>query len=116
MYMMGSRLVANHPISTLTPGNNLNVTVLSHNNSLDFGLLAAHGTLPDIELLVERMNHQFEALAQEFGVATGAGRKRPARAGAKPRPKAKGKARPKAGAGGGRTRKSPAASETAAGE
>jgi WS/DGAT/MGAT family acyltransferase len=76
MYMLGSRLVASYPVSTLTPGNNLNVTVLSHGNHLDFGLLAARGTLPDIDYLVERMDHRFQALAEEFGVAP-KGRRRP---------------------------------------
>ena len=118
MYMRGSRLVASYPISTLTPGNNLNVTVLSHGNHLDFGLLAARGTLPDIDYLVERMDQRFQALAREFGVAIeGRGRrpakKRPAgrkaagrrsrspankttpRATAKPKAKAKAKAKAK---------------------
>jgi WS/DGAT/MGAT family acyltransferase len=68
MYLMGSRLEAIYPLTTLTPGNNLNITVLSHGNSLDFGLLAARGTLPDIDYLVGRLNEQFAALAREFGV------------------------------------------------
>ena len=79
MYMLGSRLVASYPISTLTPGNNLNVTVLSHGNHLDFGLLAARGTLPDIDYLVERMDHRFQALAREFGVTAEGQTRRPAK-------------------------------------
>jgi WS/DGAT/MGAT family acyltransferase len=120
MYMLGSRLVASYPISTLTPGNNLNVTVLSHGNHLDFGLLAARGTLPDIDYLVQRMDDRFQALAREFGVSAEGRRRRPAtkrpagkkRAGApsrstakkatvraKPKAKAKAKAKKTQGAG-----------------
>jgi diacylglycerol O-acyltransferase len=119
LYLLGSRLVANYPISTLTPGNNLNVTVLSHHNNLDFGLLAARGTLPDIELLVERMNRQFEALAREFGVADGAGRsKRTVEKAAKARAKTRAKAKtgPKTRAGGTRKKRRPAAGEAVVGD
>jgi WS/DGAT/MGAT family acyltransferase len=70
MYLAGSRMEASYPISTLTPGNNLNLTVLSHGNSLDFGLLAAQGTLPDIDYLVERLDYQFKALAREYKVTS----------------------------------------------
>ncbi len=93
MYMMGSRMEAIYPISTLTPGNNLNVTVLSHGNSLDWGLLAARGTLPDIDYLVQRLDRQFELLAAEYG----AGRKRKAAPARKRAAGAagKGKTRPK---------------------
>ncbi len=78
MYMRGSRMEASYPISTLTPGNNLNVTVLSHGNSLDFGFLAARGTLPDIEYLVASFDAQFRALAREYRVSGGPARRQAA--------------------------------------
>jgi diacylglycerol O-acyltransferase len=107
MYMMGSRMEAIYPISTLTPGNNLNVTVLSHGNSLDWGLLAARGTLPDIEYLVERLDRQFELMAAEYGVggkrkAAAAGKrgaKAPRKAKARPKSRPAAKRKGKAGAG-----------------
>ncbi len=86
MYLCGARLLASYPISTLTPGNNLNLTVLSHGNSVDFGLLAARGTLPDIDYLVERLDVQFARLMEEFGIAEAAG-KRSAATGARRRRK-----------------------------
>ena len=44
LYLNGSRMVASYPISTLLPGVNLNATLLSHGESLDFGLLGdRHG-------------------------------------------------------------------------
>ena len=75
MYLMGSRMEAIYPLTTLGAGNNLMITLLSHGNSLDFGVLAAHGTLPDIDYLVERLNRQFEALAKEFRVRATTGHK-----------------------------------------
>ena len=62
MYLRGSRMVASYPISTLLPGVNLNATVLSHGNSLDFGLLGDKHALPDLEVVVQRMLVRFEEL------------------------------------------------------
>jgi WS/DGAT/MGAT family acyltransferase len=62
MYLCGSRMVASYPISTLLPGVNLNATVLSHGNSLDFGLMGDMHSLPDLEIVAERMEARFEEL------------------------------------------------------
>ena len=79
MYLCGSRMVASYPISTLLPGVNLNATVLSHGNSLDFGLLGDKHALPDLEIVVQRMVVRFEELE-----TAALGKKRPkARAGRK---------------------------------
>lgn len=62
MYMAGSQLLASYPISTLTPGVNLNATVLSHGNSLDFGLLADKHAMPDLDSVVESIERYFAEL------------------------------------------------------
>lgn len=62
LYLRGARMVASYPISTLLPGVNLNATVLSHGNSLDFGLLGDKHALPDLEIVVQRMAVRFEEL------------------------------------------------------
>lgn len=62
MYMAGSRLLATYPISTLTPGVNLNATVLSHGNSLDFGLLADKHAMPDLATVTKRIEDHFAKL------------------------------------------------------
>jgi len=62
LYLRGSRMLASYPISTLLPGVNLNATVLSHGNSLDFGLLGDMHALPDLELVVPRMTLRFAEL------------------------------------------------------
>ena len=96
MYLMGSRMEAIYPLTTIGAGINLMITLLSHGNSLDFGLVAAHGTLPDIDYLVERLDYQFESLAREFGVAEKTGRKTRARRKTVSKAKTKARARPKA--------------------
>jgi hypothetical protein len=46
------------------PGSNLNVTVLSHGNKLDFGLVADKHALPDLKFVAERMEKRFAELAK----------------------------------------------------
>jgi WS/DGAT/MGAT family acyltransferase len=65
LYLRGSRMLASYPISTLLPGVNLNATVLSHGNSLDFGLLGDMHALPDLEIVVQRMALRFAELEQK---------------------------------------------------
>jgi hypothetical protein len=96
LYLMGSRMEAIYPLTTLGGGTNLMITLVSHGNSLDFGLVAAHGTLPDIDYLVERLDYQFEALAGEFGAGVKTARKTRAKRKTASKAKAKARARPKA--------------------
>ena len=65
LYLCGSRMLASYPISTLLPGVNLNATVLSHGNNLDFGLLGDMHALPDLDIVVERMVQRFAELERE---------------------------------------------------
>ncbi len=101
LYLRGSRMLASYPISTLLPGGNLNATVLSHGNSLDFGLLVDMHALPDLEVVVQRMTLRFAELEQDVlgvkrrtgGAGKSAAKRRPAATG---RPRNAGKKRPKA--------------------
>jgi len=89
-------MLASYPISAFLPGINLNATLLSHGNSLDFGLLGDMHALPDLELVVERMAYHFEKLGQavlDSPRGTGKpGKKTGKKTPAKARPKAKEKA------------------------
>jgi hypothetical protein len=65
LYLRGSRLLSTYPISALLPGVNLNVTLVSHGNQIDFGLVADKQALPDIDLVAERIEARFHELARE---------------------------------------------------
>jgi diacylglycerol O-acyltransferase len=99
LYLRGSRQLSSYPISAFLPGGNLNVTVLSHGNRLDFGLVADKQALPDITFVARAMERCFaeletEVLGQPRAVPkTRAVRKR--KVAAKAEPKAKPKAKPK---------------------
>ena len=62
MYLLGSRLIASYPISTFLPGTNLNVTVLSHGNSIDVGVMTDRLAMPDAERLAESIVQRFAEL------------------------------------------------------
>jgi hypothetical protein len=55
-------MLASYPISTLLPGVNINATVLSHGNSLDFGVLGDMHALPDLDIVVDHMLQRFTEL------------------------------------------------------
>ena len=91
MYLRGSRLESSYPISALLPGVNLNATLLSHGNKLDFGLLGDMHALPDLDIVVERMAYRLAELEREvLGKPRRPGpKKAPARAKKKTRNRAK---------------------------
>src|SRR3954471_11570683 len=48
LYLAGARLVANYPVSVITDGMGLNITLMSYMGSLDFGLVADRDQMPDL--------------------------------------------------------------------
>jgi diacylglycerol O-acyltransferase / wax synthase len=52
LYCAGARLVANYPVSVITDGMGLNITVMSYCGSLDFGIVADREQMPDVGMLI----------------------------------------------------------------
>jgi len=52
LYCAGARLVANYPVSVITDGLGLNITVMSYCGSLDFGIVADREQMPDVGRLL----------------------------------------------------------------
>lgn len=50
LYMRGAKLEEQYPISALTPGNHMNITLYSYDKHLHFGLVASHA-LPNLDKL-----------------------------------------------------------------
>lgn len=101
MYLRGSKMLASYPISAFLPGINLNATLLSHGNSLDFGLLGDRHALPDLDIVVERMLYHFQQMQRtELGqssrkAATKPGKKASSTKGARTQAKTKTKTKTK---------------------
>ncbi len=53
LYMAGAQLVANYPVSVITDGMGLNITVMSYCGHLDFGIVADRDQIPDVWKLIE---------------------------------------------------------------
>jgi diacylglycerol O-acyltransferase len=62
LYLAGARLTANYPVSVITDGMGLNITVMSYMGSLDFGLVADRDQMPDLEIVLARLGTELELL------------------------------------------------------
>jgi diacylglycerol O-acyltransferase / wax synthase len=61
LYMAGARLEANYPISVITDGMGLNITVMSYDGHLDFGIVADREQMRDVWKLIDWLQ---ESLAE----------------------------------------------------
>jgi diacylglycerol O-acyltransferase len=62
LYMAGARLVANYPVSVITDGMGLNITVMSYDGHLDFGIVADRDLMPDVHLMIDWLGEELAAL------------------------------------------------------
>jgi WS/DGAT/MGAT family acyltransferase len=62
LYLAGARLEAHHPISVITDGMGLNITVMSYCGHLDFGIVADREQMPDVWSLMAWLGEALEEL------------------------------------------------------
>jgi diacylglycerol O-acyltransferase len=62
LYCAGARLVANYPVSVITDGMGLNITVMSYDGDLDFGLVADRDQMPDLWRMIGWLGDALEEL------------------------------------------------------
>jgi WS/DGAT/MGAT family acyltransferase len=62
LYLAGARLLANYPVSVITDGMGLNITVMSYNGHMDFGIVADREQMPDVWCLIDWLGDELEAL------------------------------------------------------
>jgi diacylglycerol O-acyltransferase len=62
LYCAGARLVANHPVSVITDGMGLNITVMSYCGHMDFGIVADRDQMPDLWSILDRLRDSLEEL------------------------------------------------------
>jgi diacylglycerol O-acyltransferase len=85
LYCAGARMEANHPVSVITDGMGLNITVMSLCGHLDFGIVADRDQMPDVHKLMGWLREELRALeppkrrqaASGNGSAGGAARRKP---------------------------------------
>lgn len=62
LYLAGARLEANYPISVITDGMGLNITVMSYCGHMDFGIVADREQMPDAWKLMEWLRESLQEL------------------------------------------------------
>jgi len=62
LYLAGAKMTANFPVSIVTHGLGLNVTIQSYNGSLDYGLIACKRTVPDLRKFGDAMQAAHQEL------------------------------------------------------
>jgi WS/DGAT/MGAT family acyltransferase len=68
LYGVGSRLVANYPVSAINDGIGLNITVQSYDGSLDFGLVSCRDLVPELWDLMDYLHDALYELKAEAQV------------------------------------------------
>jgi len=62
LYTSGARMEGIYPISAIVDGVGLNMTLMSYNGNLDFGLVADRDMVPDIWSLIDYLGEELETL------------------------------------------------------
>lgn len=62
LYLAGARLVANYPVSVITDGMGLNITVMSYCGHLDFGIVADREQMRDVWNLIGWLRESLDEL------------------------------------------------------
>lgn len=65
-YFYGAKLEALYPLSALSHGNGLNVTLSSHENKLNFGILSCRSLMPDLGSFAKYIHDSFAELTDAF--------------------------------------------------
>ena len=72
LYFAGAKLINYIPVSTISDGVGLNITVHSYEDRLDFGLVADRYLVPDlwdlVDLHIDELGRLFEATGAEWAV------------------------------------------------
>ena len=71
MYLAGARLLAHYPLSVITDGQGLNITVIGYLGQLHFGLIGCRELVPDIDTLAGYLVDELELLLKVSAVKSG---------------------------------------------
>ncbi len=64
VYLAGARLIAHYPVSVVTDGQGLNVTVIGYLGQLHFGLVSCRELVPDIDTLAGYLPEELALLVE----------------------------------------------------
>ena len=64
VYMCGARLLAHYPVSVVTDGQGLNITLIGYLGQLHFGLVSSRELVPDLDTLAGYLTDELALLAE----------------------------------------------------
>jgi len=70
VYMCGAKLLAHYPVSVVTDGQGLNITLVGYLGRLHFGLVSCRELVPDIDTLAGYLVDELEVLLKAAGRLT----------------------------------------------
>lgn len=70
LYFDGAQMMHFYPVSIVTDGQGLNITVQSYCDQLDVGLIAARNLVPDLEFLMDCLADETRELISMLGLET----------------------------------------------
>lgn len=101
MYWNGARMDGSYPLSIVTDGMAMNITLLTYDQNVDFGIIACRRSVPQVQRMIDYMEEALQELEDAAGLNAKPTKKRASaktktKATAKPKPKTKAKAKAKA--------------------
>jgi diacylglycerol O-acyltransferase len=67
LFVGGAEVIASYPVSAITDGQGLNITVVSYLGGMHFGLVADRDLVPDLDDLAAYLEDELEELARRTG-------------------------------------------------
>jgi len=64
VYLCGARMIAHYPVSVVTDGQGLNITLIGYLGQLHFGLIACRELVPDIDVLAGYLVDELDLLTE----------------------------------------------------
>lgn len=69
LYLAGAELEAYYPVSAVSDGNGLNITVMSYRGMLHFGLVSCRELVPDLDAMAGHLREELDEMLAEASVA-----------------------------------------------
>ena len=69
MYWNGARLDGSYPVSIITDGIALNITMVTNDKNVDFGIIACRRSVPQVQRLIDYMEEALVELEEAAGMA-----------------------------------------------
>jgi hypothetical protein len=64
VYLGGAKLLAQYPVSVITDGQGLNITLVGYLGQLHFGLIACRELVPDVDALAGYLVDELDLLGK----------------------------------------------------